>query len=114
MATSKAQILAVAKYRKEKCDNISIDVPKGKKASYRQSAAELNLNLTALIQNAVEEFIARHSGENQATLSSPPLKLSVVEKNLLAEFNQLPVDTQKLILKLIHTLNEKNHAVNNS
>ncbi len=101
---------ANAKYRAEKRDQLAVDVPKGKRDIYKQGAAELNLSLSMLIQNAVEEFIARHQADNLSIVSqsasSPTQKLSATEKNLLAEFNKLPADTQKLILKLIQSINQ--------
>ncbi len=116
MAISNAQKLAKAKYQREKRTLIAAEVSKDKGNFYRTSATELNLSLSKLIQNAVEEFIARRSTENlslvdQAAISTPaqqPEKLSTAEKNLLAEFNKLPVETQKLFLKLIQNFNAQN------
>ena len=113
--TSKPQLLAAAKYRQENCDQLAVDIPKGKKALYKQAAAEMGLSLTALIQNGVEGFVnERCEGFFQRENFSPITqnvasteKLSANEKRLVEEFNQLPVETQKALLKLVKTINEQ-------
>ena len=88
MAVSEAQKLAVEKYRREKRDQLAVDVPKGKRDAYKMIAAEKGLSLSQLIQNSVESFAGLHVGE------------------LPEEFNQLPVDAQKHLMKFLKSINE--------
>ncbi len=119
MAVSDAQRDSIAKYRAEKRDQLAVDVPKGKRDIYKQGAAELNLSLSMLIQNAVEEFIAHHQADNLSAAELKKIsllvqqteKLSPAEKNLLVEFNKLPVETQKLVFKLIQSINQNSKQV---
>ena len=61
---------------------------------------------------AVEEFIANHAGGDFLPVvkpapitSSPAEKLSSQEKTLLVEFNKLPTDVRKALLKTIKAIN---------
>ena len=110
MATSKSQMLAVAKFRAEKCDRIAADVPKGKREVYNAAAKELNLSLAKLIQAGVEEYIANHAGE--VVTVKPENQLSAEERRLLDEFNQLPGDAQKHLLKFVKAVNKKGGGEN--
>ena len=92
MATE-AQIRANEKYRKEKCDRVIISVPKGKREEYKAKAAKFGLSLTKLIQNSVESY-----GERCAVVTSE-------QKKFLDEFNQLPADGQRLLVKFLQSVN---------
>lgn len=108
MAVSESQRLAVIKYRQEKRDQIAVDVPKGKREEYKLKAAKLGLSLSMLIQHGVEsygeEFIANHSTES-FTKPEKPESLSADERRMLVEFNQLPSDAQKHLLKFVKAVN---------
>ena len=105
MAVSEAQKLAVEKYRREKRDQLAVDVPKGKRDAYKMIAAEKGLSLSQLIQNSVESFAGLHVGELPAT-SPKPESISAADKRLVEEFNQLPVDAQKHLMKFLKSINE--------
>ena len=106
MATA-TQILANANYRAKAYDVISTSVKKGKRDEYNAAAKELKISLAQLIQNGVEEYIARHIGENFTpdTLNAEQ-KLTTEQKRLVEEFSQLPVDAQKGFMKVFKSINE--------
>ena len=111
MATSKAQLMAVKKYRQEKRDQISFDVPKGKREELKQSATSLGMTLQGLFVSSVEEYIRNHAGES--LLDKPQGKsLSPADEKLLAEFSKLPVDAQKSLMQFLRTLNQKGGVQN--
>lgn len=106
MAISPAQKLAKTKYQQDKRTLVAADVPKDKGDFYRTSARELNLSLSMLIQNGVEEYIRNHAPQAarqalQATLEPTRDTLTVDEKTALNNLNRLPVKVQKAVLKLI-------------
>ena len=107
MAVSTAQKLAKAKYQQEKRTLIATEVSKEKGEFYRTTATEFGISLSKLVQNGVEEFIQNHAGQNLSLVAqnSEP-KLSAADKKLVDEFNQLPVDTQKALIKLIQSINQ--------
>ena len=111
MSVSIAQKLAKAKYQQEKRTLIATEVSKEKGEFYRTTATEFGISLSKLVQNGVEEFIQNHAGQNLSLVAqnSEP-KLSAADKKLVEEFNQLPVDTQKVIAKLIATINATKRA----
>ena len=111
MAVSNAQKIAKAKYQQSSRTLIAADVSKSKGEFYRQSAKELDLSLSMLIQNGVEEYIRNHAGEN--ILDKPQGKsLSPADEKLLAEFSKLPVDARKHLLELAKIINQKGGGQN--
>ena len=114
MAISDAQRLAVKIYRSEKRDQISFDVPKGKREVYKRIAAKLGLSLAQLIQDSVEDFSRAHAGEDRAanqlaatstsTIEKPGETLSREEKKLLEDFRQMPANLQKHVRGLIRAI----------
>ena len=107
MATSKAQLMAVKKYRQEKRDQISFDVPKGKRDELKQSASLLGMSLRGLFVSSVEEYISRHAGETFADKQQTRKSLSPAEEKLLGEFSKLPPDAQKSLMKFLQTINRQ-------
>ena len=118
MPVSNAQKLAKAKYQQEKRTLVAAEVSKDKGAFYREQAARLNLSLSMLIQSGVEEFIQRHLNELEPIVKPAPMvkeqqtaeKLTSTERTLLAEFNQLPVDAQKSLIRFLRSVNPHNDA----
>lgn len=107
MAISEAQRLAITKYRSEKRDQISVDVPKGKRDAYKRIAAELNLSLSMLIQNGVEGYATNHAGEVITPTPAPvPVgdKLTSEQRRLLATADNLPHDARKQLVKFLESL----------
>lgn len=110
MATTKAQKLATQKYRAKAYDTIGFDVPKGKREEFKTIAAERGLSLARFLLLAAESYAGFESVESikPASMNKQPTeKLSAQEKTLLDEFNRLPVDAQKALLKFLKTLNER-------
>ena len=106
MAVSKPQQIAVLKYRAKAYDRISIDVPKGKREEYNQSAAKLKTSLAKLIQVAVEEYTKKEGIE--IPLPTPEAKsLSPADERLLDEFSKLPADAKKHLVELAKIINQK-------
>ncbi len=112
---SEAKRIANAKYRQEKREQLAVDIPKGKKNVYKAIAAEHGLSLSMLVQRSVETF----AGVNDITdlpvkpapiTSLPAEKLSSQEKTLLLEFNKLPTDVRKALLKTIEAINANQSA----
>ena len=59
MTVSKAQQKAVNKYVKENYDRINVTMPKGKKEDIQAHATQHGLSVTAFINAAIDEKIAR-------------------------------------------------------
>lgn len=59
MATSEAQKRATKKWQLEKSDEVRFRVPKGEKEIISAHAAKHNESVTAFLQRAVREAIAR-------------------------------------------------------
>lgn len=59
MTVSKAQQKAVNKYVKENYDRINVTMPKGKKEKIQAHAIRHNLSVTAYINAAIDEKMAR-------------------------------------------------------
>ena len=94
-------------YKKLNYDNILVRVKKGKKEEYQQSADSLGLGQAEMIRQAIEEFIQNHAGENLSLATqNQEQKLSAADKKLIEEFNQLPAETQKALIKLIQSINQ--------
>ena len=105
MAVSEAQKRAHKNYREEKCDRITVAVPKGKRAAYKLMADELGLSLARLFQHGVEEFAQNHSDGNiRALLELKEFSLTGRERVLLARFNSLPERAQQHFMKLMGDL----------
>ena len=64
MAVSKAQQKAVNKYVKENYDRINVTMPKGKKEEIQACASRHCLSVTAYINAAIDEKMARDNGQN--------------------------------------------------
>lgn len=107
MAVSNAQKIAKAKYQQSSRTLIAADVSKSKGEFYRQSAKDLDLSLSMLIQNGVEEYISRHAGETFADKQQTRKSLSSAEEKLLADFARLPPDAQKSLMQFLRTLNRQ-------
>lgn len=65
MAISKAQQKAVNKYVKENYDRINITMPKGKKEKIQNHASRHGLSVTAYINTAIDEKMARDDTETK-------------------------------------------------
>lgn len=110
MAITESQKISIAKYRQEKRDRLSTDIPKGKRAEYNAAAKGLGISLALLIQYGVEEFISNHAGEEFKPATVDTQALSPTQKNLVEEFNRLPDDVQKTLLKLVKQINQNQPA----
>jgi len=60
---SKAQQKAVTKYMKENYDSMTIRVPKGQRAKYREHAQAMGESLNAFAQRAMDEATERDTQE---------------------------------------------------
>lgn len=108
MAISESQKLSIAKYRQEKRDRLSTDIPKGKRAEYNAAAGHLGISLALLVQNGVEEYIRNHAGEEfkPTTTQDKQPRLSANEQELLEIFSRLPDDAQKGFIKSCKAINQ--------
>ena len=59
MATTKASQRAVNKYMKENYDRVNLTMPKGKKEEIQVHASRHGLSVTAYINAAIDEKMAR-------------------------------------------------------
>lgn len=106
MATSKAQLMAVKKYRQEKRDQISFDVPKGKRDELKRLANLLGMTLQGLFVRGAEEYIRNHGGK--IPLPTPEAKsLSPADERLLGEFSKLSPSSQKALMQFLRTINQQ-------
>lgn len=105
MILAKEQAAAIEKFRAKKFDRVTVNVPKGKRDLYKLGAEFLDLSLSALIQNAVEDYLESHWGKSPAKVEKPvaeeKLKLSAEERRLLENFAKLPKSVQKKFAGLI-------------
>ena len=92
-------------YKNINYDRLAIWVKKGSRDSYKKSAAEFGISLAMLVQNGIEEFIKNHAGE-KFPLEVKPETISATDRRLLDEFNQLPADAQKSLMKFLRAINE--------
>ena len=114
MPRSESQKKATRKYKEKNIELVAFETKKGKSAEYTQAAAKMRLGKMEMIRLAVEEFIQTHLHEfapivKPASITAQPTaeKLTSSERTLLDEFNRLPVDAQKALLKFLKTLNER-------
>ena len=106
--------MSTPEYQKEKYDNVSFKVPKGKSLEYKQAAQDFGMGQSEMFRLAVEKFIAEQSLQDlpvriikpASTKTPPPVAISAADKRLVEEFNQLPADVQKKTLALIRAINE--------
>lgn len=117
MATSESQKKAIKKYKEKNIELVAFETRKGKSAEYTQAAINLGLGKMEMIRLAVEEFIQRHLNEFAPVVKPAPMtpqptaeKLSTQERTLLDEFNQLPVDAQKSLIRFLKNVNPHNDA----
>lgn len=101
MKTPQSQVLAVMRYRQEKRDNISVDVPKGKKDGYKAKAAALGMSLSQLIQRGVESY-----GEGAPTVApvKPAPVITSEQRKILDTVELLPPDARRALMKFLHAL----------
>lgn len=104
MTVSKAQKLAVKKYREKTYDTIGFDVPKGKREEFKDKAAKLGLSLAKFLFVAAETYGEGIAADSFTKPEKP--ELSADERRLLDEFNQLPSDTRKALVKLVKSINQ--------
>ncbi len=105
MKTPQSQILAVMRYRKEKRDNISVDVPKGKRDEYKAKAAALGMSLTALIQRGVESYGGEGVQKNTPVKPAGTV-LTHEQRKILDAVESLPPDARRALLKILYTLQQ--------
>ena len=106
--------MSTAEYRKEKYDNVSFKIPKGKREEYKQAADDFGIAQSEMFRLAVDTFIAEKSLQDlpvrAVMLARQPVKpenqLSAEERKLIDEFNQLPTDAQKYLLKFVKAVNQ--------
>ncbi len=105
MLLAKEQAAAVEKFRTKKFDRVTVNVPKGKRDAYKLGAEFLELSLSVLIQNAVEDYLENNLGKSPVKVEKPvveeKLKLSAAERQLLENFAKLPKSIQKKFAGLI-------------
>lgn len=92
------------KNAKALCERISLDVPQGKRAVYREAANQFKMSFAGLFQIAVEEFIANHSGEDVKDKLVQSERLTPRDKLLLEKFKQLQPKTQRAVMKFIDNM----------
>lgn len=80
-------------------DRITMDVPLGKRAEYKEAAFQFQMPLTVLFQRAVEEYITNYGDKVM-----PREQLTVRDKLLLKKLKQLPPDTQRLVVKFVENM----------
>ena len=99
MAVSVPKRISIRKYQSEKCDRITLDVPKGKREAYKLVAAELDMSLAQLVQNSVEGYAANHAGA--VPTPTPAEILTADEKQLLAAYAKCPENMRSTLKKLV-------------
>ena len=114
MILAKEQAAVVEKFRTKKFDRVTVNVPKGKRDAYKLGAEFLELSLSQLVQNAVEDYLENNWGESPAKIEKPvveeKLKLSVAERRLLEDFAKLPKSVQKKFAGLIKDFAERQNS----
>lgn len=98
---------SIKKYQQEKCDRITVDVPKGKRDAYKMIAAEKQLSLSMLIQNGVEGYAINYAGEKitpSVPTTTPENKLSAEDKRLLDSAGKLTPEARRALVKFLELL----------
>ena len=101
MEVSKPKRLSIKKYQQEKCDRLTIDVPKGKRNAYKLIAAELGLSLSLLVQNGVENYAVNHGCKEVVPEKPASVQPSAEEKRLLQNLASLPKSTRAKFVSLL-------------
>ena len=101
MAITEAQKLSKTRYRKEKRDQLTVEIPKGKRAAYRLVANELGLSMARLVQNAVEEYAQNHANNVPVFPQTAEEFLTERENLLLERFAYLPDKPQLEFIRLM-------------
>ena len=109
MAVSVAQKMAKEKYRNDKRDQMTVEIPKGKRDAYKLIAAELGLSLSMLVQASIEDYGANHAVKIVVQQDADQ-KLTTEQKRLVEEFSKLPVDAQKHLMKFVAAVNDQSAA----
>ena len=106
--TSKAQLMSQAKFKADKRDTLTVDLPKGAKAGYKVKAANLGLSLTALIQRAIDSYgVGNESvGAIPALAGSTEKALTAEQRKILDAIKNLPPQAQKSLLKFLQSLKD--------
>lgn len=95
MPMTESQKESIDRYKREKCDRIIADIPKGKKARYQAAAQSLGLSFSMLMQNSIEEYVQNHAGK----IIVPELTFD--EKKLLNIFRVMTPSAQKKLLNFL-------------
>lgn len=101
MALPKSTREAKARYKKEKRDSITVEMPKGKKEVFWQVAGKFGLNLTQLVQTSVEEFARNHMTVAPVFPHKAEDLLTERENLLIERFGRLSPTTQLDFLHLL-------------
>ena len=65
MTASKARLAANARYREKAIDRVVVEVRKGMKDSYKQSAEMRGIGLMELFRRGADEYIQNHPVEGK-------------------------------------------------
>lgn len=98
-------------YKRLNYDTILFRVKKGKREEYQQAAKDFGLGQAEMFRQAIEQFIAERSLQDFSLVKpaqiyrQPPIeKISAEERRLLDEFDKLPPDIQKSVIKMIQSI----------
>lgn len=86
---------------KLKRELLAVEIPKGKKAAYRQVADALGLSMARLIQQSVEEYARKYANEVPEFPQTAEEFLTERENLLLKRFNRLEPKTQMAFIHLM-------------
>lgn len=101
MALTQEAQEAKSRHRRETRDRLSLELPKGTNAVYRQLAAKLGTNVTKLIQAAVEEYARNHETDIPTFPQPEGTCLTERELLLLERFDCLSEKAQKDFIRLL-------------
>ena len=102
MPISEARRQSQKKYKQEKCDRVTVDVPKGKREIYKQLADEMGISMSKLIQYGVDEFAQKYT--NKAIFHSQGDKLNAEQRQLIDTVDKLTPKARKQLIKFLESL----------
>lgn len=102
MALTEARKASIYKYKAEKIDRLGVDIPKGKRAAYREVANELGMSMSQLVQAAVEEFAKTHAGGFSFKPISPAENWEDIL--LIEDFHKLPKTLRMYVAGIVSAL----------
>lgn len=104
MPESEARRQQKKRYVQEKCDHLTINVPKGERETYKQIADEQGISVAKLVQYSIAEFAQRHTGKGIFYPQGD--RLTFEQRQLIDTVSKLTPETRKHLIKFLERLTD--------